>query len=179
VSLSTWFRDYLYIPLGGNRKGPARTFFNLGTVFFLCGLWHGASWSFVVWGLFHGFFLIVERRGLRDRLLRLPRPLQHAYALLVVLLGWVLFRAADLGTALEYWRGLVGGAGGDAVEGAAPWWGLLLVLALAQAGLQGERWRSTVEAIPDWLFALLFGAAVAAALPWAAIDYQPFIYFQF
>ena len=64
ISLSTWFRDYLYIPLGGNRVSPARTYLNLVTVFFLCGLWHGASWNFVVWGLFHGAFLVLERLGL-------------------------------------------------------------------------------------------------------------------
>jgi alginate O-acetyltransferase complex protein AlgI len=179
LSLSTWFRDYLYIPLGGNRKGLARTYAHLGLVFFLCGLWHGASWSFVAWGLFHGFFLIIERRGLRDALLRLPRALRHAYALLVVLVGWVLFRAADLGTALEYLGGLGTGSGSSAIDGATFWWCLLLALALAQLGLEGERWRSPVEAMPDWLFALLFGAAVAVALPWAAMSYQPFIYFQF
>ena len=64
MSLSTWFRDYLYVPLGGNRVSPARTYVNLVTVFFLCGLWHGASWTFVIWGLFHGAFLVLERLGL-------------------------------------------------------------------------------------------------------------------
>ena len=70
ITLSTWFRDYLYIPLGGNRGGPVRTYANLMVVFILCGLWHGASWTFVIWGLFHGFFLVIERVGLGSALLR-------------------------------------------------------------------------------------------------------------
>src|SRR5690606_30613218 len=77
ISLSTWFRDYLYIPLGGSHRGNARTAFNLLLVFFLCGLWHGASWNFVAWGLFHGFFLALERTPFGKLLERMPRPLRH------------------------------------------------------------------------------------------------------
>lgn len=102
ISLSSWFRDYLYIPLGGNRSGNWRTYFNLLLVFFLCGLWHGSSWTFVIWGLYHGLFLVVERLGLGKILKRLPGPLQHAYALLVVMVGWVFFRSDTLGQALAY-----------------------------------------------------------------------------
>lgn len=102
ISLSLWFRDYLYIPLGGNRCSHARTYFNLITVFFLCGLWHGASWHFVVWGLFHGFFLVIERVGFAVLLNRLWKPLRHLYALLVVILGWVLFRSETLPYAIDY-----------------------------------------------------------------------------
>ena len=96
ISLSTWFRDYLYIPLGGNRRSTKRTYFNLITVFFLCGLWHGASWTFVVWGLYHGTFLILERVGLGKLLQKLPGFLRHIYTLLVILCGWVLFTSATL-----------------------------------------------------------------------------------
>ncbi len=78
ISLSSWFRDYLYVPLGGNRHSAARVYVNLVIVFFLCGLWHGASWNFVIWGLFHGAFLVVERLGLANRVMRLWRPLRHA-----------------------------------------------------------------------------------------------------
>src|SRR5439155_13667571 len=83
MSLSSWFRDYLYVPLGGSRVSPARMYRNLVTVFFLCGLWHGASWNFVIWGLFHGSFLVVERVGLASAVKRLWAPLRHAYLLLV------------------------------------------------------------------------------------------------
>ncbi|MCI8622770.1 MAG: MBOAT family protein [Provencibacterium sp.] len=102
ISLSSWFRDYVYIPLGGNRKGKARTYLNLLTVFFLTGLWHGASWTFILWGLFHGFFLIAERLGLSRILEKLPRFVRHMYTLVVVLVGWVFFRADTLSYALTY-----------------------------------------------------------------------------
>ncbi len=102
ISLSTWFRDYLYIPLGGNKFGPARTYANLLTVFLLCGLWHGASWTFVIWGLYHGFFLVLERTRFGDWLDRTPGWLRHGYVLLCVMIGWVFFRSETLDYALRY-----------------------------------------------------------------------------
>ena len=107
ISLSSWFRDYVYIPLGGNRGGAARTVRNLLVVFFLTGLWHGAAWNFVIWGLFHGAFLLIERFGLGRVLVRLPRVASNLYAVVVVMFGWVLFRDDSLGGALEYWRAMV------------------------------------------------------------------------
>ena len=107
ISLSTWFRDYLYVPMGGNRKPGSRTYTNLLTVFFLCGLWHGAKWTFVAWGLYHGSFLIIERLGLGDRIERV-RYLRHAYSLLVVMLGWVLFRSDSLDQMLAFMRAMAG-----------------------------------------------------------------------
>ncbi|HET6972261.1 MAG TPA: MBOAT family protein [Phenylobacterium sp.] len=102
ISLSSWFRDYVYIPLGGNRGGLAKTVRNLLVVFLLTGLWHGAAWTFVLWGLYHGAFLMLERFGLGRLLARAPRAVGHAYATLVVLAGWVLFRADSLPQALGY-----------------------------------------------------------------------------
>lgn len=96
ISLSSWFRDYVYISLGGNRRGLFRTYINLFLVFFVTGLWHGASWNFVVWGLFHGVFIVLERMGLDKILNFLGRPFQHVYTLTVVIIGWVLFRIEDL-----------------------------------------------------------------------------------
>jgi len=96
MSLSKWFRDYLYIPMGGNRHGPARTYFNLFTVFLLCGLWHGAAWTFVLWGIYHGLLLVIERIGLGNLLERLPRVLRHGYAMLAIMIGWVLFRSESM-----------------------------------------------------------------------------------
>ena len=108
ISLSTWFRDYLYIPLGGNRLGTRRTYINLIIVFFLTGLWHGASWNFVAWGLLHGFFLVLERLG-GDRLLqKLWKPFQHIYTLAVVVFAWVLFRADDFQYAWGYYKAMLG-----------------------------------------------------------------------
>ncbi len=102
ISLSSWFRDYLYIPLGGSKVGSARTYFNLLIVFFLCGLWHGASWNFVFWGLFHGSFLVLERLGLNRILSYCPVVLRHVYTLLVVMIGWVFFRAETLEQSFAY-----------------------------------------------------------------------------
>ena len=99
ISLSTWFRDYLYIPLGGNRKGRLRTYLNKLIVFFCTGLWHGASWTYVVWGLWHGAFLVAEDRLPAGRLKKPLRWLGHVYTLLVVVLGFVFFRASSLGQA--------------------------------------------------------------------------------
>lgn len=103
ISLSSWFRDYVYIPLGGNRVSLARQYFNLILVFFLCGLWHGASWNFVIWGLFHGFFLVFERVRIGQLfLVKLPIFFQHFYAMMIVMIGWVFFRSVDLTYAISY-----------------------------------------------------------------------------
>src|SRR5262249_51365664 len=108
ISLSTWFRDYLYVPLGGNRVGPARRYFNLMTVFLLCGLWHGASWSFAIWGLFHGTFLILERLRRLDPLRPGPRAVRHIYVVVTVLVSWVFFRAESLPAAISWLRSMLG-----------------------------------------------------------------------
>ncbi|MBA3665616.1 MAG: MBOAT family protein [Bacteroidetes bacterium] len=106
ISLSTFFRDYVYIPLGGNKVNTHRTYINLFLVFFLTGFWHGASWSFIVWGLFHGLFMIIERIGLEKILDKLPKPVAIFYTLLVVMFAWVLFRADTLSYAVKYWKSM-------------------------------------------------------------------------
>ena len=103
ISLSTWFREYLYIPLGGNRKGQVRTYVNLLIVFFATGLWHGATTAFIAWGALHGFFIIVERIGFKKILDKIGF-LRYVYTGLVVLFGWVIFRVANLQPALQYIR---------------------------------------------------------------------------
>ena len=102
ISLSTWFRDYVYIPIGGNRLGSLRTYQNLILVFLLTGFWHGATWSFIFWGVFHGTFLIIERLGWGKILLKLPSIIGWFYTMLVVMLGWVFFRIESLSDALLY-----------------------------------------------------------------------------
>ena len=99
ISLSSWFKDYVYIPLGGNRKGKGRTVLNKLIVFFLTGLWHGASWTFVLWGLYHGFFLLLEE--LFFKVERWPRIVRHVYTLLVVGIGFIFFRAETLAQGFE------------------------------------------------------------------------------
>jgi alginate O-acetyltransferase complex protein AlgI len=191
ISLSNWFRDYLYVPLGGNRASPARMYSNLVTVFFLCGLWHGASWSFVVWGLYHGTFLVVERVGLAAALNRLWPPLRHVYLLLAVMIGWVFFRADSLAGALAYLRAMAGlGPAAPTAFAASFYLTRELVLAL-MAGVIGsmpvgaaiDRWRARSPE-PSWIFdaaavaafSLILGAAM---LEVAAGSYSPFIYFRF
>jgi alginate O-acetyltransferase complex protein AlgI len=101
ISLGTWFREYVYIPLGGNRKGKLRTYLNLIAVFFLTGMWHGASWNFIVWGLYHGFFQIIERLKLKF-FLEKHKFLSRIYCVLVVIFGWVMFRSESLINSIRY-----------------------------------------------------------------------------
>jgi alginate O-acetyltransferase complex protein AlgI len=196
ISLSSWFRDYLYIPLGGNRISPRRTYLNLVGVFFLCGLWHGASVSFVVWGLWHGVFLVLERAGLGAFLERRHAVLRHAYLLLVVMLGWVFFRAADLDHALEYLRALGGLTAGDprlhrvahfgdaevwtaiacGCIGAAPWLPRAVSWWQGLAANGRARLSNALEYASIGALALVF---LDCAMKLAAGSYSPFIYFRF
>lgn len=107
MTLSNWFRDYLYISLGGSRKSKAITYRNLLLVFLLCGLWHGASWTFMAWGAYHGFFLILER-SFPEIVDKLPRVFRHLYVMLIVSLGWVLFKAESFHHALYYYQAMLG-----------------------------------------------------------------------
>lgn len=184
ITLSSWFRDYLYIPLGGGRVAPWKIQRNLLIVFVLCGLWHGASWSFVVWGLWHGVFLAMERTALGRALDALPRPLRHAYAILAVGLGWVFFRSADFTQAVAYFQALAGLTSGsfDYTWMVRVNREYLVVLALAVAG--------SAPVVPR-LAARLGGAAPLAArllppallalalMQLAAGTHSPFIYAQF
>ena len=104
ISLSSWFKDYLYIPLGGNRKGNFRTSINLILVFVLCGFWHGASFTFLIWGLFHGLFLVIERICHFSFLDKIPKLIKHLYLWLVVMIGWVFFRSNTLTEASELFK---------------------------------------------------------------------------
>jgi alginate O-acetyltransferase complex protein AlgI len=108
ISLSSWFRDYLYIPLGGNRMGKIRNYLNLFFVFFLCGLWHGASWLFVIWGCWHGVFLVLERTFVGRFLNKINPAFQYMYTLAVLMIGWVFFRANSLSHASLFFRNMFG-----------------------------------------------------------------------
>jgi len=108
ITLSTWFRDYLYIPLGGGRSTRIRVYFNLLAVFILCGLWHGAAWKFLLWGFFHGTFIILERGGLSRLLDACPKVLGNVYTILVIIFGWVIFRADSLSHAGSFISAMIG-----------------------------------------------------------------------
>ena len=102
MTLSTWFREYVYIPLGGNRKGKTRTFINLLIVWALTGLWHGASWNFILWGLYFAFWLILEKAFLGKQLLKLPKFISHIYTMILVLFGFFIFIYCDLENPVQY-----------------------------------------------------------------------------
>jgi len=200
ITLSSWFRDYLYIPMGGNRVPPWQVYFNLMTVFFLCGLWHGATWSFVVWGMFHGSFLIIERVGWGKMLERMPRVIRHVYTLLVVMIGWVFFNARDLSHAIIYLKvmfGLVSGTGLEYSVGL--YMNSALALAIA-AGIIGSMpvipWikNAWAQGLPrrEGLSLVLWeaggrlagvvlsmGVFLASAMMAAHGSYSPFIYYRF
>jgi alginate O-acetyltransferase complex protein AlgI len=106
ISLSNWFRDYVYIPLGGSRKNKSQTYFNLLLIFFLCGLWHGANWTFLIWGLWHGLFLILERTQLGFYLKKLPLLAQHVYTVFIITIGWVFFRSDTVNFSIQYLKSM-------------------------------------------------------------------------
>lgn len=110
MSLSYWFRDYVYIPLGGNRKGKKRQIMNILIVWLLTGLWHGASWNFILWGLFYGIVLLIEKLFLAKYLEKTPKLVKHLYTMIVVLVAWVLFAFTDLSKAINYLSIMFGGA---------------------------------------------------------------------
>ena len=178
LSLSTWFRDYLYIPLGGSRSGRARTFRNLLIVFILCGLWHGASWSFALWGLWHGIFLCIERLPVMKKAqARLPGWLGWIYTTLVVLMGWVLFRAESMSIFSMYIPDLFSadGAGISEIMNVHRWAALILGIVFS-AKLPIPRRTSFTETLSTLAaFALL----VICAVYLAGGTYNPFIYFRF
>lgn len=189
ITLSAWFRDYLYVPLGGNRVGQRRLYANLLTVFFLCGLWHGASWTFVAWGLLHGAFLVLERLGLSRVLSRLPVPVQHAYVLLVVMLGWVFFRADTFTGGFAMLAAMAGFGGSEGTIYTASWYLTPEVMAAIVAGAIGSTpivplLGVTRPAAGGWVrpamaHTALLAVFVVSVMLIAARTYNPFIYFRF
>ncbi len=198
ISLSTWFRDYLYIPLGGSRCEPARVYFNLVLVFFLCGLWHGASWAFVIWGLYHGAFLVVERVGLNRNLERLWLPMRHLYAVIVVMLGWVVFRAETFPQALDFYGALLGFAPGDDLQyNAAMYLSADVVCALILGAIFScpalpwliEWYKKKAHTTPiepvlhvsysGMKFVFVLTVFLLSAMSISGGAYNPFIYFRF
>jgi len=195
ISLSTWFRDYVYIPLGGNRSGVGKTYRNLLLVFILTGFWHGSSWNFLFWGLFHGVFLMLERGKVGNLLQRLPLWLRHAYTLIIIILSWVPFRAPDIQSTLHFYRRLFDFTPFQAhkyneyLQASLMNRELLLVLLLAILGSAGffrfafrhlERLGGmAATAFQSFSLAgylLMFWWSVALIM---AGTYSPFIYFRF
>jgi alginate O-acetyltransferase complex protein AlgI len=185
ISLSTWLREYLYIPLGGNRKGKARTYFNLLATMLLGGLWHGASWNFVIWGGIHGGMLAIERANGRNGLYgRLPRPLRIACTFAIVVIGWVFFRSGSLSAAGHYLASMAGfghpQAGAMLLRGIIYQPYYLICIGLAAIVTWGcpDTW--------EWTQVLTWPKiVVCVAFFWLSLvvlstqSYNPFIYFIF
>lgn len=185
ISLSSWLRDYLYIPLGGNRKGEIRTYVNLMTVMLLGGLWHGASWTFVVWGGLHGLFLLLERlQGKNSVYRQLPKILQIGCTFLLLLITWVFFRVETLADALHY-LGCMAGIGvsssGSLLIGGIiyqPFYIILMGVAAVIVWTAPQTWDWTrTLSVPKLVTCLLL--FVFSVLLLTAQAYNPFIYFIF
>lgn len=184
ITLSTWFREFVYIPLGGNRHGLYRTLFNLVLTFFLSGLWHGASWNFVIWGLYHGGFLLLERL-FRDRgglYHRLPMIVRRPLVLIIAMLGWVFFRAEDLPTALTFFQGLIGLNEGNSFslipywKDQAPLFFLPVAALIALFAPNSNDLVKNLRPITMWFVFILF---FIACIELGNQGYNPFLYFQF
>lgn len=182
ITLGRWFREYLYFPLGGNRRGPARSALNLLIVFLVSGLWHGAAWTFVIWGCIHGAFVAVERTRAGAGLTRLPLLPAVIYVNLVWMVSMVIFRAPDLAGAATLLGAMFSGSQAPAGEILpVPGWiapvlaGAFAVHVIWQRAELSRRWA----ALPAPLFGLSLGAAVGFALPWVTANPAPYIYFAF
>lgn len=185
ISLSTFFRDYVYKPLGGSKGSQLLTYRNLLLVFFVTGLWHGASWNFIIWGLFHGLFLLIERLGFERGLQKLPVWVRHVYTMLVVMVGWVFFRTENLDEALIILQKMAGflpeytGTYSIAYFMHISTWitlfaGILLVFPLHRIVLPDIHLR------PGILYDLVcLGLFVLSLLFLSASSYNPFIYYRF
>ncbi|MFP4054968.1 MAG: MBOAT family O-acyltransferase [Phycisphaerae bacterium] len=185
ISLSTWLRDYLYIPLGGNRKGPGRTYVNLAMVMLLGGLWHGASWNFVIWGGIHGAMLAFERlQGKNSPYRRLPGPLRTTVTFAIVLITWVFFRATTLQEATDYLARMFGlgaeQAGAGLIGGIIyqPYYLVMFVVAAVIVWAAPQTWDFTRRITAPKATAIvgMFWVAIIALTTQA---FNPFIYFIF
>lgn len=196
ISLSNWLRDYLYIPLGGNRKGRVRTYINLFLTMLLGGLWHGANWTFILWGAWHGGWLAIERwiaekRGIKGTLSPYPKLIAMPFTLLLAMIGWVLFRAPDMSAALEVYSGMLGHHG-FGISDEVAWqlqpfqlamlmiaWAVIYTTPILQKRLGGEDsdvWAGRM-ALPLQLgLCVLLVIGISKMI---AQSFSPFLYFQF
>ena len=192
ISLSTWFQDYVYIPLGGNRVAQKRHILNLLIVWSLTGIWHGAAWNFLIWGLYYGVLLVAEKYLLRDYLTRLPKLLCHFYAIFFIMLGWLLFRSAGFTQIITFLKAMFGNAADGLWNRQATYlvlqyrWNFIIALLFSLPiyptvrRLLTENNTKLSNFILNWgipSFALAVGYLSLMNL--LASDFNPFIYFQF
>ena len=187
--MSTFFRDYLYIPLGGNRVSKRRWIFNIFVVWFATGLWHGSSWNFVLWGLYYFVLLMLEKTFLLKLLDKLPKFVSHVYTLITVVFGWLLFVSTDFASGLNYLATMFGGGratGFIDAGGAFDWISsliLLVILVIASTPYPKkllyklwEKYDAPVRAVTAVLCLFVFFIAVAYLVN---SSYNPFLYYRF
>ena len=186
ISLSTWFREYVYIPLGGNRKGLGRQLLNIAIVWFLTGLWHGASWNFVLWGVYYAVLLLLEKTFLLQWLDRVPAVVGHIYTCLCFIMGWVLFAITDFGKLGAYLGHMFSGAFFD--SGAAyllrSFWLVLVLAVIGCTSLPRQlwgRWEAGMKpAVSDGLRTVWMVLVLLVSVAFLVGDsYNPFLYFRF
>jgi len=181
MSLSSWFRDYVYIPLGGSRKGIGRTICNLLVVWMLTGFWHGAGWNFLLWGLYYGILLLMEKFVLQSVLHKVPTVFRWVFTMLLVMIGWVFFASSDLNAAVIYLRGLFHTAENANIPSLLGWIPLFVIGSIAATPFFAKLWKrwdgTNAAAISETvlcLFALVFSVASLVSG-----SYNPFLYFRF
>ena len=184
ISLGTWFREYVYIPMGGNRVGRGRLFFNLMVVWGLTGIWHGASWNFLLWGLYFGVLLILEKGGLLKVLEKLPAAVRHVYTLFLVLISWTIFAIEDFGRLGGYLKAMfglgAGIAGPTAGYYARSFGPVILIACLAATPLAKKSWNKlSKQGKAILLPLLLLGGLVLSTAYLVDATYNPFLYFRF
>ena len=185
ISLGSWFKEYVYIPLGGNRKGMKRTIINLLIVWFLTGLWHGASWNFVVWGLYFGVLLILEKLFLAKFLAKMPKLFQHIYTMFFVIISWVIFASPTLSDGLEYLKVMFDFGGmfinqevlyllsSHFVLFVACILGCTTIFKNIREKLKKKKWFYLVDSI------LFLGMFILSLTFLVGATYNPFLYFRF
>lgn len=185
ISLGTWFREYVYIPLGGNRKGRARTILNTAIVWMLTGFWHGASWNFVFWGIYFGIILIIEKTFLSKYLEKAPKLLQHVYALLLIVFGWVIFDFTDVSQMGSFFvslfdisAGVIGDKAGYITLAYLP----LMIIAVFACLPVGKKLyyklESTKLSVPFEVIAAIVVLLLCTAVL-VSSSYNPFLYYRF
>ena len=183
ISLTTWFREYVYFPLGGNRVPKWKWIRNILIVWTLTGIWHGAGWNFLLWGLYYGAWMLAERLFLGKRLGKLPGAVRHVYTMAVVLIGWALFAVEDMGRLGAYFSSLFGGGGWfSPVDGyrLRTYLPTLVILAAGSTPLLNRLWNRLGERGRSVLAPLLtLGALILCTASLVDAGYNPFLYFRF
>jgi alginate O-acetyltransferase complex protein AlgI len=186
ISLTTWIRDYLYMPLGGNRRGDARTYINLWICFLASGLWHGASWNFVLWGAYNGLFLTLDRLFLRDALARCGAVIATAVTLFIIMIGWAIFRSDSPAHLQQFLAALFGKSHASAaieIPAEVPFTLIVgaFISLLPATRLYGPlthtyETRSWLRAVTIATLVVIYVLGIARAV---TVPFQPFIYFRF